>query len=155
MDEYYSKANKASEIRELAYKSNIIINSAPKYAESYFNNSLDNLVQNNICEDNSADFLEKLLSGENAIRKKEIVEHLINEREKLKYKKLGELLHQKNELRAFIPTSYEMSKIYSSLDALLVDEEIQCWKDVSFMHLKLLDDYFPSFNFEQKKGDEK
>jgi len=148
-------------IRELARASPVInnddyINNIP-YSNCNFPSEKDEAIVN----DFSDDFLDKLLNGESSQRKREIIEHIIKQREELKNKKLQELQDQKSNLRDLrlralygsLPGFNEINSLYAMMDQLAIDEEIKSWKDISFLQLKLLEESGLTDNDENDERD--
>lgn len=95
--------------------------------------------------------LDKLLSGQDTIARKETLEELINKREELKIKKIEEIKHQRNkinELKFQASNPYhpntklfnDLTKLETALDQQAVEEEIKSWKDITFLQLKIMDE---------------
>jgi len=95
-------------------------------------------------------YLDKLLFGMDDKAKAEFINDLIKQRIELKYKMLNEIEREKDNFRnllfkvqhGFLPASNlkELSRIYSLLNQLSIAEEVKCWKDTSFLHLKKLEE---------------
>jgi len=95
-------------------------------------------------------YLDKILFGMNDKTKAEFIDDLIKQRIELKYKMLSEIEREKDNFRnllfraqhGFLPASNlkELSRIYSLLNQLSIAEEVKCWKDTSFLHLKKLEE---------------
>jgi len=95
-------------------------------------------------------YLDKILFGMDDKAKAEFIDDLIKQRIELKYKMLNEIEREKDNFRnllfraqhGFLPASNlkELSRIYSLLNQLSIAEEVKCWKDTSFLHLKKLEE---------------
>lgn len=120
-----------------------IIKNNKKECVIFPNNNFD------VKEDES--MLDNLLSGQDSIARKETIEELIKQREELKNKKIEEIKHQKSEISDLrckaldpyhpnIKLYNELTKLYSVLDQLSVEEEIKAWKDITFLQLKKMDE---------------
>lgn len=95
-------------------------------------------------------FLENILSQHDGEKRKEIIEDLINDRVLLKRKILSEIENIKDHLRAMkylnvyrinpLMPIKDLAKLYSDFNHRAVEEEINSWKDISFLRLKLFDE---------------
>ena len=101
-------------------------------------------------KDSDTDILDSILKEASGVYRKEIIENMIKQREELKRKMLIELNSKKERIweikfntlyGAPLPPNFrDLEKLYWMLDQLMVVEEIKCWKDVSFLQLKLLEE---------------
>ena len=95
-------------------------------------------------------YLDKVLFGMDDKAKAEFINDLIKQRIELKYKMLSEIEREKDSFRnlifkaqyGFLPASNlkELCRLYSLLNQLSIAEEVKCWKDTSFLHLKKLEE---------------
>ena len=95
-------------------------------------------------------YLDKLLFGMDDKVKAEFINDLIKQRIELKYKMLSEIEREKDSFRnlifkaqySFLPAGNlkELCRLYSLLNQLSIAEEVKCWKDTSFLHLKKLEE---------------
>jgi len=99
---------------------------------------------------NEHSYLDKILFGMDDKAKVEFIDDLIKQRIELKYKMLNEIEREKDNFRnlifkaqyGFLPAGNlkELCRLYSLLNQLSIAEEVKCWKDTSFLHLKKLEE---------------
>lgn len=111
------------------------------------------------CEDNA--YLENLLGQFDGEKRKEIIEVLIRDRDSLKRKMLSEIEDIKDHLRTVnyvnryrvdsqMPFK-DLAKLYSGLNYKRIEQEINAWKDISFLRLKLFDEGLAGGNYENEQ----
>ena len=123
---------------------------APFESPSYESSFLEQSKTEEPTDKNSEALLENILSGFDENQKKQAIENLIKDRENLKNKIVDRLRNIKNKISELrYSTIYQihpqvdfkaLSRIYSMIDQMSVEEEIKSWKDISFLQLKLLDE---------------
>jgi len=96
------------------------------------------------------DILDSILKEASGVYRKETIDNLIKKREELKRRMMQELYCQKEKIwdikfstlygRPLPPNMNDLEKLYWMLDQQIVTEEINCWKDVSFLQVKLLEE---------------
>ncbi len=118
----------------------------------------ENVRANDFREDNV--FLDNLLDQFDGEKRKEIIENLINERLSLKTKMKYEIENIKDHLRSMknlgayqmnpIMPFRDLAKLYSMFNHKAVEEEINAWKDISFLRIKLFDEGLTGGKYEKQ-----
>jgi len=112
----------------------------PSFKEHY-NDTLPN---------SGREMLDNILKGASGEQQKETIENLVKQRVELKIKMIKELNDAKESIREMRHNTIygiqppldmqELHRQYCMLDQLSITEEIKCWKDISFLELKLIEE---------------